>query len=148
MTIRPSSGGRGRKSVIITAIKRRDGARGLWILLVLREFHYTAALNTSKALTRYSISLWTRNSAFNRTLFRHRADFGWLSVAGHGLRLSSFRRLPSLRFSRHLQSNSIAALAADVHSTLWIGNKIHALLFISIRCGISWRLCAASFSRA
>jgi hypothetical protein len=84
---------------MMTAMKEEMERGVCGYLSVLREFHYAAALNASKALTQYSITLWTENSAFNRTLFGHRADFGWLSLARHGLRLSSFRRLPSLRVS-------------------------------------------------
>jgi signal transduction histidine kinase/ligand-binding sensor domain-containing protein len=95
------------------------------LLLVLGEFHRAAALNPSKALTQYSITLWNQEQGLPQDTIRAIAQtadgYIWLGTDEGLARFDGYEFAVFNRDKGMLPSNSITALAADANGTLWIG---------------------------
>ncbi len=101
-------------------------ARGVFVLfLVLGEFCRVAALNPSKALTQYSITLWTQEQGLPQntiSAIAQTADgYLWLGTDEGLARFDGYEFVVFSRDTGKLPSNSILALAASPDGALWIG---------------------------
>jgi len=95
------------------------------LLLVLGELYHAAALNPSKALTQYSITLWTQEQGLPQntiSAIAQTADgYLWLGTDEGLARFDGYEFVVFSRDTCKLPSNSILALAAGPDGTLWIG---------------------------
>ena len=100
--------------------------RGVWaFLLALGEFYPAMALNPGKALTQYSITLWTQQHGLPQDTIRAIAQtadgYLWLGTDEGLARFDGYEFVTFSRDRGQLPSNSVVALAADRNGSLWIG---------------------------
>ena len=95
------------------------------LLLVIGEFCRVAALNPSKALTQYSVTLWTQEQGLPQntiSAIAQTADgYLWLGTDEGLARFDGYEFVVFSRDTCKLPSNSILALAAGTDGALWIG---------------------------
>src|SRR5580698_10244494 len=97
------------------------------LLVLLGEVHTATALDPRKALTQYSISVWTQQQGLpQNTIFaiaQTNDSYLWLATDDGLARFDGYEFVVFSRDHRDLPSNSITALAAGNDGSLWIGSR-------------------------
>src|SRR5271166_5940700 len=108
------------------------------LLMLLGGVHSAVALDPHRALTQYSISIWTQQQGLPQdtiSAITQTADgYLWLGTDEGLARFDGYEFTVFTKSNGSLPANSITALAADPDGSLWIGTprgltRFHARSF-------------------
>ena len=97
------------------------------LLVLLGGIHYAVALDPHKALTQYSISIWTQQQGLPQdtigAITQTSDGYLWLGTDEGLARFDGYEFTIFSRDHGDLPSNSVTALAAGKDGSLWIGSR-------------------------